>query len=138
MTKTRSFPKFSVLAVAFLTIAVAFTLFACGSKDEGTAEGTEITITIAVINKAGETAEQEVTTTGTTLADALVESGIVEENYDDYGLYFDTVNGEKADYSVDGSYWAISKDGEYLMTGASSTTIADGEHYELTYTIYEG
>ncbi len=136
MTKIRSFLKYSVLAI--VTIAMAFTLLACGSEDEGTAEGTEITITIAVINKAGETTEQEVTTTGTTLADALVESGIVEENYDDYGLYFDTVNGEKADYSVDGSYWAISKDGEYLMTGASSTPIADGEHYELTYTVYEG
>lgn len=136
MTKIRSFLKYSVLAI--VTIAMAFTLLACGSEDEGTAEGTEITITIAVINKAGETTEQEVTTTGTTLADALVESGIVEENYDDYGLYFDTVNGEKADYSVDGSYWAISKDGEYLMTGASSTPIADGEHYELTYTVHEG
>ena len=87
-------------------------------------------------NKAGETTEQQVTTTGTTLADALVDSGMVEENSDDYGLYFNTVNGETADYSVDQSYWALSKDGEYLMTGASSTKIADGEHYELTYTVY--
>lgn len=136
MKRIHSFLKFSVPAI--LMIAMAFTLLACGSEDEGAAEGTEITITIAVINKAGETTEQQVTTTGTTLADALVDSGMVEENYDDYGLFFDTVNGEKADYSVDGSYWALSKDGEYLMTGASSTPIADGEHYELTYTVYEG
>lgn len=134
MKRIHSFLKFSVLTIAL--IAMALTLLACGSGDEGAAEGTEITITIAVINKAGETTEYEVTTTGTTLADALVESGMVEENYDDYGLYFNTVNGETADYSVDQSYWAISKDGEYLMTGASSTKIADGEHYELTYTVY--
>ncbi len=125
--------KISVLAV--LAIAMAFTLLACGSKDEGTAEGTEITVTIAVTNKAGETTEQTITTKATTLADVLVESGIVEANYDDYGLYILTVNGETADYSVDQSYWALSKDGEYLMTGASSTNIADGEHYELVYTI---
>ena len=67
-----------------------------------------------------------------------VDGALVEENYDDYGLYFNTVLGEVADYSVDQSYWALSKDGEYLMTGASSTKIADGEHYELTYTVYEG
>ena len=99
------------------------------------AEGTEITVTIAVTNKAGETTETTVTTKATTLADVLVESGIVEANYDDYGLYILAVNGETADYSVDQSYWALSKNGEYLMTGASSTPIADGEHYELVYTI---
>ena len=136
MKKTHSFLKFSVLAI--LAVAMAFTLLACGGKDEGTAEGTEITITVAVINKAGEMTEHSVTTTGTTLADALVDGALVEENYDDYGLYFNTVLGEVADYSVDQSYWAISKDGEYLMTGASSTKIADGEHYELTYTVFEG
>ncbi len=125
--------KISVLAI--LAVAMAFTLLACGSKDEGTAEGTEITITIAVTNKAGETTEQEVKTTARMLDIALVESGIVESNYDDYGLYILTVNGETADYSVDQSYWAVSKNGEYLMTGASSTPIADGEHYELVYTI---
>ncbi len=135
MKKIHSFLKFSVLAI--VAVAMAFTLLACGSEDEN-AEGTEITITVAVIKKSGETTEHSITTTGRTLADALVESGLVEENYDDYGLYFNTVDGEVADYSVDQSYWAISKDGEYLMTGASSTAIADGEHYELTYTVYEG
>ena len=133
MKTTRSFMKFSVLAI--LAVAMAFTLLACGSKDAENAEGTEITITIAVTNKAGETTEQEVKTTARMLDIALVESGIVESNYDDYGLYILTVNGETADYSVDQSYWAMSKDGEYLMTGASSTPIADGEHYELVYTI---
>lgn len=135
MKKIHSFLKFSVLAI--VAVAMAFTLLACGSEDKN-AEGTEITITVAVIKKSGETTEHSITTTGRTLADALVESGLVEENYDDYGLYFNTVDGEVADYSVDQSYWAISKDGEYLMTGASSTAIADGEHYELTYTVYEG
>ena len=62
----------------------------------------------------------------------------MEGTTDEYGLYITTVDGELADYSADQSYWAISKDGEYLMTGASSTNIADGEHYELTYTVYAG
>ncbi len=133
MTKIRSFLKFSVSAT--IMVALAFSLFACGGKEVEKVEGTEITITVAVTNKAGDTVEQEVTTTGTTLADALIESGIVEENMDDYGLYILTVYGETADYSVDQSYWAVSKNGEYLMTGASATQIADGEHYELVYTV---
>ena len=95
MKTTRSFMKLSVLAI--LAVAMAFTLLACGSKDVENAEGTEITVTIAVTNKAGETTETTVTTKTTTLADVLVESGIVEANYDDYGLYILTVNVETAD-----------------------------------------
>ena len=61
-------------------------------------------------------------------------NGLVEGETGDYGLYIKVVDGLRADYDLDGAYWAISKDGEYLMTGADSTPIADGEHYELTYT----
>ena len=44
------------------------------------------------------------------------------------------VNGILADYDVDGTYWGLTKDGEYVMSGADTTYIADGEHYELTKT----
>ncbi len=134
MKQLKNILKFS--AVVMLIAVMALTIVSC-SKDseEGTATG-EITITVEVINKAGESTAHEIKTTKTTLADALLEAGIVEGTTDEYGLYITTVDGELADYSVDQSYWAISKDGEYLMTGASSTNIADGEHYELTYTVY--
>lgn len=132
MKNFKSILRISVLVMLIAVIALPF--FSCDKEDGST--GTEITLTIAVTNKAGETTEQEIKTTATNLGDALVESGIVEDNQDDYGLYILTVNGETADYSVDGSYWALLKDGEYLMTGASQTTIADGEHYELVYTVY--
>lgn len=131
----KNFKNFFRISVLVMLIAVtALCLFSC-EKDEGTTTGTEITITVAVTNKAGETTETEIRTTADNLGDALVSSGLVEDNQSDYGLYILTVNGETADYNVDQSYWALSKDGEMLMTGASSTPIADGEHYELTYTI---
>ena len=134
MKKLNSFIRFSVL---FALIAVtALSILSC-SKEEAATNGTEITITVAVINKAGETSEHEIKTTATDLGTALVESGLVEDNQSDYGLYILTVNGETADWNVDQSYWSLSKNGEALMTGASATTIADGEHYELTYTISE-
>lgn len=63
----------------------------------------------------------------------LAHSLVVGEN-GPYGLYITVVNGITADYSLDQSYWSISKNGEYLMTGADSTPIENGAHYELTYT----
>lgn len=67
------------------------------------------------------------------LADALLEHKLVEGEDGPYGLYIKKVNGILADYDVNKAYWSLSKDGEMLMTGASDTKIADGEHYELVY-----
>ena len=136
MKQLKNIFKFS--AVVMLIAVMALTFISCSKEKEDNTTTGEITITVEVINKAGESKEHEIKTTGTTLADALLEAGLVEGTTDEYGLYITTVDGELADYSADQSYWAISKDGEYLMTGASSTNIADGEHYELTYTVYAG
>ncbi len=68
------------------------------------------------------------------LGKALTENELVEGDQSEYGLYIKVVNGIRADYDKDGAYWAISKDGEMTPTGADTTAIADGEHYELTYT----
>ena len=133
MTKNfRSFFKSSVLVV--LIAVMALSLLSC-EKDAET-KGAEITITVEVIHKSGESAEFPLTTTKTTLADALVEANLASGTEDTYGLYITTVDGETADYSLDQSYWSLSKDGEALMTGASDTKIADGDHYELTYTVF--
>ncbi len=122
-----------IAALLTLIAVMAFTFLSCGAKEEES-NGAEIKITVEVVDKDGNSKEYEITTENTTLADALLEAELVEGTTDEYGLYITTVDGMVADYSVDQSYWAISKDGEMLMTGASSTNIADGEHYELTYT----
>lgn len=79
--------------------------------------------------------EQSVTFTIKTdrefLGDALVDHGLIEGEMDVYGLYVKKVNGILADYDVDGTYWALYKNGEYSMTGVDTTPVADGEHYEL-------
>ena len=68
------------------------------------------------------------------LGAALTSNSLVEGDQSEYGLYIKTVNGIRADYDLDSAYWAISKDGELTPTGADTTAISDGEHYELTYT----
>ncbi len=75
-----------------------------------------------------------VRTDAETLGDALAAHSLVEGEEGQFGLYIKKVNGMLADYDVDQTYWSLTKDGEYLMTGADSTPIADGENYELTRT----
>lgn len=69
-----------------------------------------------------------------TLGEALLAHTLVEGEEGQFGLYIKKVNGMLADYDVDGTYWGLTKDGEYVMSGADTTDIADGEHYELTKT----
>lgn len=68
------------------------------------------------------------------LGDALVENGLISGHEGAYGLYVDTVNGIDANYEKDGSYWALTKDGEYMMTGVDSTEVLSGDSFEFTYT----
>jgi len=68
------------------------------------------------------------------LEEALTEHNIVSGEKGAYGLYIKVVNGITADYNVNQSYWSLSKNGEYMQTGAGDTKISDGDKYELTYT----
>jgi hypothetical protein len=82
--------------------------------------------------------EQSVTftikTDKTTLGEALMEHGLIAGDVGQFGLYVKVVNGITADYDIDQSYWAFTKNGEMMLTGVDMTNIADGEHYELVYT----
>ena len=70
----------------------------------------------------------------TTLGEALMEHDLIAGDQGQFGIYIKSVNGITADYDIDQSYWAFTKNGEMMMTGVDGTTIADGEHYELVYT----
>ena len=69
-----------------------------------------------------------------TLGDALSEHKLISGEEGPYGLYIKVVNGIKADYNENQSYWSFTKGGEYMSTGVDVTKITDGEHYELVYT----
>ena len=48
---------------------------------------------------------------------------------------FHTVDGEKADWSVNQSYWALYLGDEYATAGIYDTDIVDGTVYKLEYTL---
>ncbi|MBP3369074.1 MAG: hypothetical protein J6L71_06535, partial [Clostridia bacterium] len=65
-----------ISALIVLIAAMALSVISC-KKDEEVTDGAEITITVEVIKKSGESKEFEIVTTATTLDKALVDSGIV-------------------------------------------------------------
>lgn len=89
-------------------------------------------IVFEVVGKDGGSKEYDISTDAEYLADALVEEGLVDYAAD--GMY-NTIDGITADWSVDESWWCITKDGEMTAVGMNDQVIADGEHYEATYTI---
>ena len=74
------------------------------------------------------------TTQAEKLGSYLETQGLIESEGADDGM-FHTVDGEKADWNENQSYWAFYIDGEYAMTGIYDTVIADGCAYKLVYTI---
>ncbi len=64
-----------------------------------------------------------------TLGEALYAEGIIND-----ASFFDTVNGIKADFAADGTYWAYYSGDEYMNIGVGKTEINGGEHYRLVFT----
>lgn len=122
-----------ILGVVALVAVVAILLGVYFLARPDTVEGAK-TLTITVVH--GDESEKvfEIHTDAEYLAQALVENSIVEDNQSDYGLYILTADGETAD-EANQEWWCLTRGGESMMTGASDTPIADGECYELTFTV---
>ena len=96
------------------------------------------TITVEVVHKDESKNSFTYKTDAEYLADLLVGEGLVEDNQDQYGLLIQEVDGERAVYEEDQSYWSILQNGEYAQLGASSLPIYDGDTISLVYTVYSG
>ena len=93
------------------------------------------TITVEVIHKDESKKSFTYTTDEEYLDKVLVGEGLVEDNQGPYGLYIEEVDGERADYNVDGGYWSIEQNGERAATGATEIPVPDGDHFALIYTV---
>ena len=96
-------------------------------------------VTLVVVNKAGEETTYKVDTDAKYLIEVMEdakEQGLTYEGEDgDYGVMISTVNGEEAVFADDGAYWGFSVNGNYCEYGISEQPVADGDEFEIKYTI---
>ena len=66
----------------------------------------------------------------TTLGEALYEHGLINNPG-----FITTANGITADWNNHQAWWKLCKSGEMTSVGADELVLADGDHYEIIYTI---
>ncbi len=117
----------ALVAVVGLMVGVWF-----ATRPETQEGGKTITVTVVHQNKTEKTFTYK--TDAEYLGDVLYAEGLIKaENVDD-GM-FNIVDGEKADWNENKSYWSLYVGEEYAMQGVETTPIRDGDSFKLVYTI---
>lgn len=155
--KTLITKKFGITALCSGLLGSAIIFAGCGSSDSATqtenaatttessaqtthsaSETEEKNVKLQVVDKNGNTSEYEEDTDAEFLRDVLDEisddSDFTYSGTDsEFGIMIDTVNGERADYTLDGAYWSIYVNDEYANFGADQQPVADGDTFALKY-----
>ncbi len=76
-----------------------------------------------------------VKTDKSTLADALIEHGIIEGEHGQYGIFIKKANGIEVS-DLNRTYWAIYIGDTLAPTGADGITVENGASYRLVYEKY--
>ena len=121
-----------IAAVIILAVVVAAMAVIYMFMKPGTQSGSK-TVTIQVIDSAGETASYTVRTDAQYLDQAMDEAQGLSYETDEGGMVI-TVNGETADYTADQAYWAFYVNGEYCSYGITQQPVADGDVFSIEYT----
>ena len=127
-----------IVGIVVALVVIAAVVIAGFALQPKTQQGSK-TVTIEVVNKAEQTTTYTVHTDAEYLKQVMDEADgltyVGEEG--EYGTMVNTVNGETADYSVDSSYWAFYVNGDYCNYGISEQPVADGDTFQIAYTISE-
>lgn len=118
--------------VVVVLIAVLAVVFAVTRP---TAQQGAKTITVEVVHKDKSTKTFTYHTDAEYLGQVLLDEGLVKGESGAYGLFITEVDGEVADYNVDGGWWAVLQNGEMAQTGADAVVVTDGDAFSLVYTI---
>lgn len=121
------------LAALVAVIAVLVGVYAAFGAKPVTGEKN---ITIEVVNKAAESTVYELSTDAEYLRQAMDEAeGLTYEGTEgEYGLMISTINGEVADFSVDGGYWSFYVNDGYCNYGIDTQPVTDGDAFKIVYT----
>ncbi|MDY3224853.1 MAG: DUF4430 domain-containing protein [Candidatus Faecousia sp.] len=92
-------------------------------------------ISVTVVHADGSEKQFQYQTREEYLGSVLLAEGLVEGENGPYGLTIYVVDGERADWNENQSYWALYIGDEYATTGADSTPVQDGDSFRLVYTV---
>ncbi len=123
-----------LIAVIALAAVIALLVGVYVVTRPETAEGAK-TITVTVVHADGSSKDFTYHTDEEFLGPVLIAEGLVVGTEGPYGLTIDAVDGERASWDENQSYWALFIGEEYATTGADSTPVYDGDHFTLEYTI---
>ena len=133
----------NIVLILLLMAAVCLSLNACGSRvednglwgnatyTEDTEFGTGAKTVVVEVKAEDKSVTFKINTDKENLGEAL---NLIAGEKGPYGLYVKVVNGITADYDINQSYWAFTKNGESMLSGVDGAEIIGGEHYELVYT----
>lgn len=121
----------AVAVLALLAAILAGVYFAARPTTEAGAK----TISVTVVHADGSEKQFQYHTDAEYLGPVLLAEGLVEGEDGPYGLTISAVDGEKADWNENQSYWALYVGEDYAVTGADSTPVKDGDSFRLVYTI---
>ncbi len=125
--------KKMLLALVALVVVVAAMLTVWFVTRPETSQGAK-TYTVTVVHADNTTKNFTYHTDERYLGDALEIEGLIGSEGADDGM-FHTVDGEKADWNVNQSYWAFYVGEEYASKGIYDTPVTDGGQYKLVYTV---
>lgn len=98
----------------------------------------EKAITIEVVDDTAASTVYELNTDAEFLRQAMEEAeaqGLTFSGAEsEYGLMVDTVNGIRADYTLDGAYWSFNLNGTYCNYGIDAQPVTDGDAFSIVYT----
>ena len=122
------------LLAVLLTLTLLLTLAACNAKAPETtaAPGEKLQFTVIVTHADKKEEIFLYEAEGGMLGAFLEKEGMIIGSGD--GM-FHTVDGEKADWNENKSYWAFYVDNEYAVKGIYETPIENGKNYKLEYTL---
>ena len=87
-------------------------------------------ITVNVLHLSGEEKSFSFSTDAEYLRAALEAESLISGTESTYGLWVDTVDGEKADDSLQ-QWWGFNVNGEFAVNGVDTQPVSDGDVYDF-------
>ena len=121
------------LAAVLVVIVAAFSVIFITMKSDTQKGDKNITVTVVFKDKSEK--EFKINTDAEYLGDALLEEKIVtKDEYKNGGGMYTYIADERADYTLDKSWWCLTVGGEMATVGINEQPIADGDSFEITNT----